>query len=147
MPYVLVYSHVFLDEFQDATKNQYELVEAAFLGTDVILTAVGDVKQRIIAWAGALDGIMQVFAGDFDAISLPLYQNRRSAPCLRRMQNRMVKQMDPAAASPDEDLVGDEGVILVLHFDSQVEEAEAQFLGYADYSGDDEWPDDDEPPF
>ena len=119
------YSHVFLDEFQDATKNQYELVEAAFLDTDVILTAVGDVKQRIMAWAGALDGIMQVFAEDFDASSLPLYQNFRSAPRLRRMQNRMIKQMDPAAASPDEDLVGDEGVIQVLHFDSQVEEAEA----------------------
>ena len=119
------YSHVFLDEFQDATKNQYELVKAAFLDTDVILTAVGDVKQRIMAWAGALDGIMQVFAEDFDATSLPLYQNFRSAPRLRRMQNRMIKQMDPAAASPDEDLVGDEGVIQVLHFDSQVEEAEA----------------------
>ena len=110
---------------QDATKNQYELVEAAFLDTDVILTAVGDVKQRIMAWAGALDGIMQVFADDFDAASLPLYQNFRSAPRLRRMQNRMIKRMDPAAASPDEDLVGDEGVIQVLHFDSQVEEAEA----------------------
>ncbi len=119
------YSHVFLDEFQDATKNQYELVKAAFLDTDVILTAVGDVKQRIMAWAGALDGIMQVFAEDFDAASLPLYQNFRSAPRLRRMQNRMIKQMDPAAASPDEDLVGDEGVIQVLHFDSQVEEADA----------------------
>lgn len=119
------YSHVFLDESQDATKNQYELVEAAFLDTDAILTAVGDVKQRIMAWAGALDGIIQVFAENFDATPLPLYQNFRSAPRLRRMQNRMIKQMDPAAASPDEDLVGDEGVINVLHVDSQVEEAEA----------------------
>jgi len=119
------YSHVFLDEFQDATKNQYELVKAAFLDTDVILTAVGDVKQRIMAWAGALDGIMQVFADDFDATSLPLYQNFRSAPRLRRMQNRMIRRMDPAAASQDEDLVGEEGVIQLLHFDSQVEEAEA----------------------
>jgi superfamily I DNA/RNA helicase len=119
------YSHVFLDEFQDATKSQYELVKAAFLDAGVILTAVGDVKQRIMAWAGALDGIMQVFAEDFDASSLPLYQNFRSAPRLRRMQNRMIKEMDPVAASSDEDLVGDEGVIKVLHFDSQVEEAEA----------------------
>ena len=119
------YSHVFLDEFQDATKNQYEFVRAAFSDTDAILTAVGDVKQRIMAWAGALDGIMKKFAEDFDGASLPLYQNFRSAPRLRRMQNRMIMEMDPAAASPDEDLVGDEGVIQVLHFDSQVEEAEA----------------------
>jgi len=119
------YSHVFLDEFQDATKNQYELVKSAFLDTDVDLTAVGDVKQRIMAWAGALDGIMQVFAEDFGATSLPLYQNFRSAPRLRRMQNRMIKQMDPSAASPDNDLVGDDGVIQVLHLYSQLEEAEA----------------------
>jgi len=119
------YSHVFLDEFQDATKNQYEFVKAAFLGADVALTAVGDVKQRIMAWAGALDGIMKKFSEDFEAASLPLYQNFRSAPRLRRMQNRMIEKLDPAAASPDEELLGDEGVVQVLHFDSQVEEAGA----------------------
>lgn len=117
------YSHVFLDEFQDATKNQYEFVKTAFLGTDTTLTAVGDVKQRIMAWAGALDGIMKQFADDFAASSLPLYQNFRSAPRLRRMQNQMIEDMDPTAASPAEDLQGDDGVIQVLHLDSQVEEA------------------------
>ena len=51
---------------------------------------------------------MKTFADDFEAASLPLYQNFRSASRLRRMQNRMIKDMDPAAASPDEDLMGDE---------------------------------------
>lgn len=119
------YSHVFLDEFQDATKGQYELVKAAFQDTDAILTAVGDVKQCIMAWAGALDGIMKTFAEDFDAVPLPLYQNFRSAPRIRRMQNRMIKDMDPSAASPDEDLIGAGGSIRVLRFDNQVQEAEA----------------------
>jgi superfamily I DNA/RNA helicase len=119
------YTHVFLDEFQDATGDQYEFLQAAFLETDAVLTAVGDVKQRIMAWAGALDGIMKTFAEDFEATSLPLYQNFRSAPRLRRMQNRMIKEMDPAAATPDEELVGDEGVIQVLHLNSEVEEADA----------------------
>ena len=119
------YSHVFLDEIQDATRNQYELVTAAFRGSDAILTAVGDVKQRIMAWAGALDGILKKFAEDFDAVPLPLYQNFRSDPRLRRMQNRMIEQMDPGAASPPEDLVGDEGLIQVLRFGDQIEEAEA----------------------
>ncbi|MGW1341385.1 UvrD-helicase domain-containing protein [Kribbella sp. NPDC002412] len=117
------YSHVFLDEFQDATRNQYGFVKAAFEGTPVVLTAVGDVKQRIMAWAGALDGILQAFADDFDAAPLPLYQNFRSAPRLRRMQNRMIAVMDPGAESPDEELLGDEGVIRVLHFDTDTEEA------------------------
>jgi superfamily I DNA/RNA helicase len=119
------YDHVFLDEFQDATDDQYELLKAAFLKTDAQLIAVGDVKQRIMAWAGALDGILQTFAQDFDAVSLPLYQNFRSAPRLRRMQNRMIEEMDPAAASPAEDLAGDEGTIDVWRFASDVDEASA----------------------
>ena len=110
------YTHVFLDEFQDATRNQYELLKEAFLGSDVVLTAVGDVKQRIMRWAGALDGIMQTFAAEFAAQPLTLYQNFRSAPVLRRMQNRMVQMMDPAAAVPTAALAGDEGRIEVLSF-------------------------------
>ncbi|MDQ3222600.1 MAG: hypothetical protein M3Q75_03875 [Gemmatimonadota bacterium] len=46
------------------------------------------------------DGILQIFAADFTAQPLTLYQNFRSAPVLRRMQNRMVQVMDPAAAVP-----------------------------------------------
>ncbi|GAA0904546.1 UvrD-helicase domain-containing protein [Virgisporangium aurantiacum] len=106
------YSHVFLDEFQDCTEQQYRLIKAAFSESTAILTAVGDTKQRIMAWAGALDGVLETFANDFSAEPLPLYQNRRSAPHLRRMQNRMVIEMDPKAASSDEDLAGDEGVIV-----------------------------------
>lgn len=119
------YSHVFLDEFQDATRSQYQLLTAAFLGTSTVLTAVGDVKQRIMAWAGALDGIMETFANDFEAASLPLYQNFRSSPRLRRMQNRMIRDMDPAAASPADELLGDDGIIRVLRLESQDSEGTA----------------------
>jgi superfamily I DNA/RNA helicase len=61
------YGFVFLDEFQDCTYNQYNLVHAAFHDTDVNLIAVGDVKQRIMRWAGALDGVLERFATDFTA--------------------------------------------------------------------------------
>ena len=117
------YSHVFLDEFQDATGEQYELVKAAFGQSGAILTAVGDIKQRIMVWAGALDGVMQTYAHEFSAKPLPLYQNFRSAPRLRRMQNRMIAEMDPAAVSSDEALAGDEGVIEVLDFETEFDEA------------------------
>ncbi|MGW8779806.1 UvrD-helicase domain-containing protein [Streptomyces sp. NPDC055796] len=118
------YSHVFLDEVQDCTRQQYRLIKAAFGGTTAVLTAVGDTKQRIMAWAGALDGVMHTFATDFSAHSLPLYQNFRSAPRLRRMQNRMIARMDPAAVSPDTDLTGDDGVIEVLDFHTEHDEAQ-----------------------
>lgn len=117
------YSHVFLDEFQDATGAQYALIKDAFGQSGAVLTAVGDVKQRIMVWAGALDGVMQTFADDFTAVSLPLYQNFRSAPRLRRMQNRMIAQMDFNAAIDEESLAGEEGIIEVLAFDTDAEEA------------------------
>jgi superfamily I DNA/RNA helicase len=117
------YTHVFLDEFQDATRNQYALLTEAFLSSNVVLTAVGDVKQRIMRWAGALEGIMQTFAVDFRAQPLTLYQNFRSAPVLRRMQNRMVQVMDPSAAMPMNELAGDKGSVEVLSFATAQQEA------------------------
>lgn len=119
------YSHVFLDEVQDCTGQQYRLIKTAFGQTTAVLTAVGDTKQRIMAWAGALDGVMHTFANDFSAHPLPLYQNFRSAPRLRRMQNRMIARMDSAAVSPDEELAGDGGVIEVFGFDTEYDEAQA----------------------
>ncbi|ALN83702.1 uvrD/REP helicase N-terminal domain protein [Lysobacter capsici] len=119
------YSHVFLDEFQDCTDAQCKLIKACFQGTTVRLTAVGDTKQRIMGWAGALEGIFESYAEDFEAHPLNLYQNFRSEPRLRRMQNAMVRVMDPPAALDDDDLPGDEGEIEVLRFDNDDDEAEA----------------------
>ncbi|MEZ7700311.1 ATP-dependent helicase [Micrococcus luteus] len=127
------YTHVFLDEFQDATGPQYRLLKEIFLGSPVLMTAVGDTKQRIMTFAGALEGIMEKFAVDFNAERLTLYQNFRSAPVLRRMQNRMVQVIEPAAAVPFENLLGADGFIRVLPFDSPSEEARTvadQILGW-----------------
>ena len=119
------YSHVFLDEFQDCTDVQYQLVKECFQGTSARLTAVGDKKQRIMGWAGALEGIFETYAEDFEAHSLNLYQNFRSAPRLRRVQNAMVHVMDPPAALDDDDLPGDAGEIDVLRFGNDNHEANA----------------------
>jgi superfamily I DNA/RNA helicase len=117
------YSHVFLDEFQDSNDSQYGLITTVFLGTTIPLTAVGDTKQRIMGWAGALEGIFLRFAQDFQARGLNLYQNFRSLPRLRRMQNRMVAVLEPAAALDDADIEGDSGEISVKHFEDSYEEA------------------------
>lgn len=119
------YSHVFLDEFQDCTGVQYKLIRTAFLGTGAQLTAVGDTKQRIMGWAGALEGVFQTFAHDFNANSLNLYQNFRSQLRLRRMQNAMVKMMDPKAAVPDVELEGNGGSVGILEFQDSQDEANA----------------------
>lgn len=117
------YSHVFMDEFQDATVAQYSFLKEAFYGTNVKLIGVGDTKQRIMGFADALDGVMQTFAEDFDARSFQLYQNFRSKPRLRRMQNRMILEMDPPAAVPQEELQGEEGEVRVFRFQNDKDEA------------------------
>jgi superfamily I DNA/RNA helicase len=117
------YTHVFLDEFQDCTNEQYQLIRTGFRDTGARLTAVGDTKQKIMGWAGALEGIFQTFAEDFNAKPLNLYQNFRSKPRLRRMQNEMVKVMDPTAAIADGELLGNEGVIGKCFFKTDDEEA------------------------
>ncbi len=66
------YTDVFLDEFQDCTQHQYSLVLNAFQGTGTRVVAVGDTKQKIMGWAGALDGIFLNYGHDFQALSLNL---------------------------------------------------------------------------
>lgn len=116
------YSDIFLDEFQDCTNLQYDLVKLAFQGTKIRLAAVGDTKQKIMAWAGALDGIFQSFTKDFNAVPLNMYRNFRSKPTLLRVQNEIIRKLDPDSAMPDDQLVGDEGEVFAWKFeDSQTE--------------------------
>ncbi|EPH2850710.1 ATP-dependent helicase [Serratia nevei] len=117
------YSDVFLDEFQDCTNLQYDLIKLAFQGTSIRLTAVGDTKQKIMAWAGALDGIFQTFVNDFNAIPLNMYRNFRSKPQLLRVQNEIIRTLDPASVMPDEKFDGDEGEVYAWRFEDSQSEA------------------------
>lgn len=132
------YSDVFLDEFQDCTNKQYELVKLAFQGTTIRLTAVGDTKQKIMAWAGALEGIFSIFAADFNAIPLNMYRNFRSKAILLRMQNEIIQVLDPASMMSDEQIAGTEGDILFWDFDTSQQEAEHladQIVGWTQDEG------------
>lgn len=91
------YSHVFLDEFQDTTLDQYDLLATAFRGTSTILTAVGDDKQRIMTWAGALDDAFDRFADDFGAQRHDLATNYRSSPQLQSVQRAIADAIDERA--------------------------------------------------
>jgi superfamily I DNA/RNA helicase len=118
------YSDVFLDEFQDCTNLQYELLKLAFQGTSIRLTAVGDTKQKIMGWAGALEGIFQTFVADFAATPLNMYRNFRSKPRLQRLQNEIIRKLDPSSVMPDEDIIGDEGEVFAWRFESSRQEAD-----------------------
>lgn len=90
----MTYSHVFLDEFQDTTSIQYELVKTCFYQTATILTAVGDSKQRIMIWAGARKSIFDDFQREFESEKRTLMMNHRSAPRLVQIQKTMYSRLN-----------------------------------------------------
>lgn len=96
----LTYSHLFMDEFQDTTQVQYDLVKIIFLGSDTVITAVGDNKQQIMRWAMAMDDPFGVFATDFGACRTPLFNNYRSSPDLVRIQHVLAQALDKRAVVP-----------------------------------------------
>lgn len=92
------YAYVFLDEFQDVTSLQYELIRTAFHGSSSILTAVGDSNQAIMRWAGAREDIFDQFIEDFEAVDERLLFNFRS-------NERIVELINDLAATFDDEHV------------------------------------------
>lgn len=91
------YLFVFLDEFQDTTNAQYDLMTVAFGGCETMLTAVGDNKQRIMGWAGAMTDAFDQFERDFDADKFSLNINWRSHKGLVCIQNAISGYIDQKA--------------------------------------------------
>ncbi len=123
----MTYSHLFLDEFQDTTASQWDLITAAFSDSSCVLTAVGDSKQRIMSWAGADAEIFSKFKSTFNADEIPLIRNYRSVPALVRIQHAIAQVIEvgsnePEAASTHQG----EGVCSILGF--KTPELEALFL-------------------
>ncbi|MDJ0387333.1 ATP-dependent helicase [Roseomonas sp. E05] len=88
------YPIVFLDEFQDTTTAQYEVLMAAFHGSRSVLTAVGDDKQRIMGWAGAMRDSFARFTADFNARPVTLLSNWRSHEDLVAIQHLIATAID-----------------------------------------------------
>lgn len=55
------YKYAFIDEFQDTTSKQYEVFKSIFFDWAIKITVVGDTKQRIMGWAGALPNAFDSF--------------------------------------------------------------------------------------
>lgn len=96
----VTHSHVFMDEFQDTTSEQYDLARAIFLGSDTEITVVGDNKQQIMRWAGAMRDPFVAFERDFGAQRVPLLNNYRSSSDLVEMQTVLARALDPQAVGP-----------------------------------------------
>lgn len=95
------YPFIFLDEFQDTTEAQYELLQAAFMGSDAKLTAVGDDKQRIMGWAGAMPDGFERLARDFNTEEITLLSNWRSHEDLVAIQHVIAQRIDANSPVPE----------------------------------------------
>jgi len=89
----ITYPFVFVDEFQDTTAAQFSFLTSVF-GNGPVVTAVGDSKQRIMGWAGALPRAMQRFTETFDATPYPLTWNFRSSHALVQVQHVIASKLD-----------------------------------------------------
>ena len=73
------YGYVFVDEFQDTTNEQYELLQLLFQNTDTKVLTVGDIYQSIMLWAGARQTVFKDYLTDFSATSKFLVKNHRAS--------------------------------------------------------------------
>lgn len=125
----LTYSHLFMDEFQDTTQIQYDLVRTIFLGAEAMITAVGDNKQQIMRWAMAMDDPFAAFDVDFGATRTPLYNNYRSSPELVRIQHVLAQALDAQAVEPVSKTVGSVAGNSCAIWDFSTPDIEAHRLG------------------
>jgi superfamily I DNA/RNA helicase len=122
----ITYSHVFLDEFQDTTSIQYDLVKTCFFQTATIITAVGDSKQRIMLWAGARKSIFEDFQREFLSHMRTLIMNHRSAPRLVAIQKAMYSRLNENEVNLQTNAKWkqDDGEAYLRIFDNNMTEAE-----------------------
>lgn len=122
----LTYTYVFLDEFQDTTDLQYELIKICFKNSYVKITAVGDNKQRIMKWAGARETVFIDFINDFCACKKQLIMNHRSAPKLVMLQKQMYNALNEfnLTVEPSSKWNDNDGQIKLLETASEESEAE-----------------------
>jgi len=96
------YSHVFVDEFQDTTGVQYSVLKRIFGGSESVVTAVGDDKQKIMGWAGAQADNFRQFKQDFlgggptaSQSHITLSVNYRSNARIVEILNTLKKRLAP----------------------------------------------------
>ena len=118
---------VFVDEFQDTTYAQYSFLRSVFARRGTTVTVVGDRKQRIMGWAGALSDAFAQFEHDFNAEAFVLTSNFRSTQQLVDLQHRFATHLDPASQQQQSQVVPPVGEtpIEVWSFSTATREAEA----------------------
>lgn len=91
------YPYVFIDEFQDTSHAQYDLLMSVFARGDSNITAVGDDKQRIMLWAGAKPDAFASLTEELGVQPFELVYNYRSSSALVSLQRVVSNALDPGS--------------------------------------------------
>lgn len=123
----MTYPFVFVDEFQDTTSAQFSFLTSVF-GQQTAVTAVGDSKQRIMGWAGALPEAVPRFAEAFGATTYPLTWNFRSSDALVELQHVIASKLDPAVTRAISKATAEDGHEPAVLWTFSSEAREATFI-------------------
>lgn len=125
-----LYEHVAVDEAQNLSKSQYELLTAVIGSPEeqyLRAVLIGDERQSIVGFAGADSTLINKFVSDYKAEKIELHTNYRSAKEIIEVGRRVASALD----QPDHQL-GTEfparGLVELRDFLTESEEGEAVAL-------------------
>lgn len=86
------FNYILVDEFQDTSEFQYEIVKSLSNRKNIMI--VGDPDQNIYGWRNANTKILnQYFVNDFkDSVTITLDQNYRSTSKILEVANKLISQ-------------------------------------------------------
>ncbi len=108
--YARVYGLIIVDEAQNLTEQQYQLITALagspvdVVGPRIPIMLLGDPKQSIIQFAGADNTLMDRFAKEYDAKEFALNKNFRSAENLATLARNVARKLENQSFANDEKL-------------------------------------------
>jgi len=124
-----MYAHVIVDEAQNLTPSQYDLLTALIGPPDDLNMAsamlVGDDKQSIISFAGADPELIQRFVAEYGATVFELATNFRSAAALSKLANRISLAFGQEPIGDADMEHGARGQIIYRETSDESDEAEA----------------------
>lgn len=85
------HTHFLVDEYQDTSAGQFELLQHLVPSSGGNICAVGDDDQSIYGWRGARPGILRLFLESFEgAQRVTLEQNYRCSPAILQAANSVI---------------------------------------------------------
>jgi DNA helicase-2/ATP-dependent DNA helicase PcrA len=121
-----MYQYIFIDEFQDTSIAQYRMIKAIakYMGNTPNIMAVGDDDQSIYEWRGAKPENLSIFEKDFNAKTIRLEHNYRSANEIVKVTSRHIQHnILRMGKKPFSTKLNDEKAVFIMDSENEKEMA------------------------